>query len=125
MGQDFWNQFLECAAVQPAQQARGAANSQHRWWDDGILDFQAILVFLFKNEVLKCKFNILNYNLQYQPKSITMLNDEMNHSFAFAFHEDRKVRQVMCHICCAEFGTTSLKIHQDTCQKRHEWCAIL
>jgi hypothetical protein len=33
----------------------------------------------------------------------------------------RKMRQVLCYICCAEFGTTSLKIHQKTCLKKHKW----
>ena len=36
----------------------------------------------------------------------------------------RKVRQVLCYICCAEFGTTSLKIHQKTCLKKHKWYGV-
>ena len=31
------------------------------------------------------------------------------------------VVQVLCYICCAEFGTTSLAIHQKTCLKKHSW----
>ena len=31
------------------------------------------------------------------------------------------VEQVLCYICCAEFGTTSLAIHQKTCLKKHAW----
>jgi hypothetical protein len=36
---------------------------------------------------------------------------------------DRKrgVRQLLCYICCAEFGTNSLHIHQKTCLKKHKW----
>lgn len=36
---------------------------------------------------------------------------------------DRKrgVRQLLCYICCAEFGTNSLQIHQKTCLKKHMW----
>ena len=36
---------------------------------------------------------------------------------------DRKVapRQVLCYVCCAEFGTNSLPIHLKTCLKKHEW----
>ena len=34
----------------------------------------------------------------------------------FFFHH-----QVLCYICCAEFGTTSLVIHQKTCLKKHAW----
>mmetsp|Transcript_10991 Transcript_10991/g.17944 ORF Transcript_10991/g.17944 Transcript_10991/m.17944 type:complete len:398 (-) Transcript_10991:2464-3657(-) len=34
---------------------------------------------------------------------------------------DKKMRQVLCHICCAELGTTSLPIHQITCLKKHTW----
>lgn len=33
----------------------------------------------------------------------------------------RAVRQVLCYICCAEFGTNSLKIHHKTCIKKHAW----
>lgn len=36
---------------------------------------------------------------------------------------DRKrgPKQVLCYICCAEFGTNSLAIHQKTCIKKHTW----
>jgi hypothetical protein len=36
---------------------------------------------------------------------------------------DRNVapKQVLCYVCCAEFGTNSLPIHQKTCIKKHEW----
>ena len=36
---------------------------------------------------------------------------------------NRKVapRQVLCYLCCAEFGTSSLPIHQKTCLKKHAW----
>lgn len=36
---------------------------------------------------------------------------------------DRKVapKQVLCYLCCAEFGTASLPIHQKTCLKKHAW----
>lgn len=36
---------------------------------------------------------------------------------------DRKVapRQVLCFVCCAEFGTNSLPIHLKTCLKKHDW----
>lgn len=33
----------------------------------------------------------------------------------------RAVRQVLCYICCAEFGASSLAIHQKTCIKKHKW----
>jgi hypothetical protein len=33
----------------------------------------------------------------------------------------RAVRQVLCYICCAEFGSSSLAIHQKTCIKKHKW----
>ena len=33
----------------------------------------------------------------------------------------RAVKQVLCHMCCAEFGTSSLGIHQKTCSKKHSW----
>ena len=36
--------------------------------------------------------------------------------FLFLLHH-----QVLCYICCAEFGTTSLVIHQKTCLKKHAW----
>lgn len=29
--------------------------------------------------------------------------------------------QVLCYLCCAEFGTNSLHIHQKTCIKKHGW----
>lgn len=36
---------------------------------------------------------------------------------------DRKAapRQVLCYVCCAEFGTSSLPIHLKTCLKKHDW----
>lgn len=33
----------------------------------------------------------------------------------------RALRQVLCYICCAEFGTNSLTIHHKTCLKKHAW----
>lgn len=33
----------------------------------------------------------------------------------------RAVRQLLCYVCCAEFGTNSLQIHQKTCLKKHKW----
>lgn len=33
----------------------------------------------------------------------------------------RALRQVVCYICCAEFGTNSLTIHHRTCLKKHAW----
>jgi hypothetical protein len=30
-------------------------------------------------------------------------------------------QQVVCYICCSEFGTSSLPIHQKTCLKKHAW----
>lgn len=33
----------------------------------------------------------------------------------------RALRQVVCYICCAEFGTNSLTIHHRTCLKKHNW----
>lgn len=33
----------------------------------------------------------------------------------------RALRQVLCYVCCAEFGTKSLKIHYKTCIKKHAW----
>jgi hypothetical protein len=33
----------------------------------------------------------------------------------------RAIRQVLCYICCAEFGTNSLSIHHKTCLKKHAW----
>lgn len=33
----------------------------------------------------------------------------------------RAIRQVLCYICCAEFGASSLAIHQKTCIKKHKW----
>lgn len=33
----------------------------------------------------------------------------------------RALRQVLCYICCAEFGTSSLSIHHKTCLKKHAW----
>ena len=33
----------------------------------------------------------------------------------------RALRQVLCYICCAEFGTSSLAIHHKTCLKKHAW----
>lgn len=36
---------------------------------------------------------------------------------------DRKAapKQVLCYVCCAEFGTNSLPIHLKTCLKKHDW----
>ena len=33
----------------------------------------------------------------------------------------RLIRQVLCYVCCGEFGTTSLNIHVKTCLKKHTW----
>lgn len=33
----------------------------------------------------------------------------------------RALRQVLCYVCCAEFGTNSLTIHHKTCLKKHAW----
>lgn len=33
----------------------------------------------------------------------------------------RALRQVLCYVCCAEFGTASLAIHIKTCLKKHAW----
>lgn len=33
----------------------------------------------------------------------------------------RRMRQVLCYMCCSEFGCSSLKIHQKTCLKKHTW----
>ena len=33
----------------------------------------------------------------------------------------RALRQVLCYLCCAEFGSNSLLIHQKTCIKKHTW----
>lgn len=33
----------------------------------------------------------------------------------------RALRQVLCYVCCAEFGTNSLSIHHKTCLKKHAW----
>jgi len=33
----------------------------------------------------------------------------------------RALRQVLCYICCSEFGTKSLQIHYKTCIKKHTW----
>ena len=35
--------------------------------------------------------------------------------------EKRRMRRVLCHVCCAECGTTSLQIHEKTCLKKHKW----
>ena len=29
--------------------------------------------------------------------------------------------QLLCYICCAEYGPSSLPIHQKTCLKKHGW----
>jgi hypothetical protein len=29
--------------------------------------------------------------------------------------------QLLCYICCAEYGPSSLEIHQKTCRKKHGW----
>ena len=28
---------------------------------------------------------------------------------------------LVCYLCCAEFGTSSLKIHEKSCRKKHAW----
>ena len=33
----------------------------------------------------------------------------------------RALRQVLCYICCAEFGTNSISIHHKSCLKKHAW----
>lgn len=35
-----------------------------------------------------------------------------------------KLRPVLCYICCAEFGLTSMRMHQETCLKEHMWCVF-
>ena len=36
-------------------------------------------------------------------------------------NQNKKMKQLLCYICCAEYGTTSLAIHQRVCGKQHKW----
>lgn len=37
----------------------------------------------------------------------------------------RTIRQLLCFVCCGEFGTTSLTIHIKTCLKKYMWALDL
>jgi len=71
-----------------------------------------------ENNFTPVKFEINSFlpDIQ-QPKIKQKPADKRSHMI------DRKhaPHQVLCYVCCSEFGTSSLSIHQKTCLKKHQW----
>ncbi len=64
-----------------------------------------------------------NYYVVADPESATKLKvlEKPSDKRSGMIDRHRAPHQVLCYICCAEYGTSSLGIHQKTCIKKHSW----